>query len=85
MLAGGTDLTQVIRIILLIRGDHFFHHHLTVTNDGIQRCTQLMTHVGQELAFCLVSRFRLELMTQGFLCRFVLLLHLFITLLQFQK
>ena len=48
--AGGADSQQVGDKILLSELIGLFVEHLAVADDGVERCSQLVAHVGQKIA-----------------------------------
>src|SRR5258708_1896522 len=55
MPTGTVDLAQIIGNLLLIRVTSVLLEHLAIADDGVERGTQLMAHVGQEGALGLIG------------------------------
>ena len=57
MLACVQNLAQIECKVFSVDLFRFLDQHLAVTDDGVQRCTQLVAHVGQKYALGLIGGF----------------------------
>src|SRR5262249_5494734 len=60
VLAGGVDVLQVLVLLLVELAEHTLAQNLREADDRVQRRTELVGHVGQELGLVLAGRFKLS-------------------------